>query len=85
MGLVQELAPAHDVLAHAQALAKEIADNAPLSLRAIKAGMRAAEGVPTHQAVQDVHEILGGLLHSDDATEGIAAFVEKRRPQFTAS
>lgn len=85
IGLVDELAPSAEVLAHAQALAHEIAGHGPLALRAIKAAARAAEGLPVDGAIQDVHRTLAGLLESADASEGIAAFVDKRSPQFTAS
>jgi enoyl-CoA hydratase/carnithine racemase len=85
IGLVDELAPAGGALDHAQALAREIAGRAPLAVRAIKAAVREVEGMDTGAAVQAVHARLGRLLESDDATEGVAAFIQKRAPRFAAT
>ncbi len=59
-------------------LAGEIAANAPLAVRAIKRMMRAAETETFEQNVHHVFLQLLPLLRTDDFTEGVTAFMEKR-------
>ena len=79
-GLVNRLTPPGEALDGALALARQIAANGPLAVRATKALV--SRGVDAAAwRLQDV--LLGGLLASADAREGAAAFVEKRPPVWT--
>lgn len=83
MGLVNEVfASPEELHAGAAALARQIADNPPLTVRGIKdvldfgADRSVAEGlayVAAHNAA---------FLPSEDLGEAVAAFVEKREPRF---
>lgn len=83
LGLVNEVA-AHEALD--EAVDRWIADIlacAPLSVRAIKAMVRAGEGLSARQAQMLRLPQLVEALQSEDQNEGVSAFQEKRPPRWT--
>ncbi|MFN3254585.1 MAG: enoyl-CoA hydratase/isomerase family protein [Ilumatobacter sp.] len=82
LGLVNHVVPAEELHDRVRVMAEEIASNAPLAVRAIKRMMRAAETETFEQNVHHVFLQLLPLLRTDDFSEGVAAFMEKREPEF---
>jgi len=82
LGLVNRVVPDADLPAAAQELGREIAANAPLAVRATKRMMRMAETETFDQNVHHVFLQLLPLFRSEDFKEGMAAFLEKRAPEF---
>ncbi len=82
LGLVNHVVPAEDLAKRAAEMAGDIAANAPLAVRAIKRMMRAAETETFEQNVHHVFLQLLPLLRTADFSEGVAAFMEKRDPEF---
>ena len=80
IGLVNEVVPAPDLHAAAQAMAQRIAANAPLSVLAGKRTVALVAEMPLSQAFRAADEIWEPVYQSEDAQEGPAAFREKRRP-----
>ncbi len=82
LGLCNRVVPAEDCVAEAHAMAAQIAANAPLAVQASKRMMRMGleETFPDH--VHHVFLQLLPLMRSKDFKEGIAAFMEKRKPDF---
>ncbi|MGJ0507467.1 MAG: enoyl-CoA hydratase [Methylocystis sp.] len=66
-------------------LAKAIAGNAPLTLRAAKAAIRAAAGLPGAPSMAECEALAAQCFDSADYMEGRAAFLEKRAPKFTGT
>jgi enoyl-CoA hydratase len=79
-GLVNELTESGSALTAAQALAGRVAANAPLALAAVKAVIRAAQGLDDAAAFSRQDELIVGVTGSEDAREGAQAFAEKRPP-----
>jgi enoyl-CoA hydratase/carnithine racemase len=82
IGLVDEIVPATDLIARAEAILKRIAANAPI---AVKFALEAAnKGMETSQSEGLLLEAsyFGLCAATDDKKEGTTAFLEKRIPQF---
>ena len=82
LGLVNQVVSAEEFPKRTEELAGEIAANAPLAVRAIKRMMRAAETETFEQNVHHVFLQLLPLLRTSDFAEGVAAFMDKRDPEF---
>ncbi|RYF59941.1 MAG: enoyl-CoA hydratase/isomerase family protein [Comamonadaceae bacterium] len=80
VGLVNEVLPPAELLPRAWEVARTIADNAPLSIKAYKWMLRvgAEAGVGATSVIAD--EIFRPVYDSEDAKEGPLAFRERRQP-----
>lgn len=83
-GLARTCVPDDELLPTAQALAAEIAANAPLAVQAAKRLMRMGLQEPLQQHMHHAYTQLRTLMATRDTQEGMAAFLEKREPSFTA-
>ena len=84
IGLVNDLAAdAEGVQKAAHALALEIAANSPIAVQGTKAVLAANEGRTVAEGLDYVATWNAGMLASDDLTEAVTAFMEKRAPNFT--
>ncbi|MFN8641100.1 MAG: enoyl-CoA hydratase-related protein [Candidatus Binatia bacterium] len=82
LGLVNEVVPAAEVLTAARRWAAEILECSPSSVRATKQVAMQSQGLPLAEALAKRYPLVGALLRSADMTEGVAAFAEKRKPQW---
>jgi enoyl-CoA hydratase len=82
-GLVARVVPAADLAAEARKTAQAIAGMAPLAAMAVKEMVNAAYETQLEQGIAYERRLFHGLFGTADQKEGMAAFIEKRTPQFT--
>jgi len=83
IGLVNDV---HDpVLDRAREVGKQLALKSPAALRAMKELANQALGGEYEQNLEAEAEMFGELFSSEEAKEGLAAFVEKREPRFVGN
>lgn len=81
-GLVSDITPALLTDEYALTLATTMANHAPLALRAAKQALRQAQEVSLQAGLQQERQLFTLLSATDDRREGIAAFLQKRTPEF---
>jgi methylglutaconyl-CoA hydratase len=82
LGILSEVVPAEDLAAAAAKLADEIAAAGPLALAAAKRAIDGGDGLPLAEGLALEAACYEEVLASDDRNEGLAAFAEKRPPDF---
>lgn len=82
IGLVQAVYPKGELMTEAMKLAAELAGRSPLAMRYCKAAVQAAADtdIATGQAIE--RDLFALSFASEDQTEGMDAFLEKRTPEF---
>jgi enoyl-CoA hydratase len=82
MGLVNRVLPAAELEPFTRDYALQMAESAPLSLKAHKLAIQQAMFDEAQADGREAEEAIRQCLNSADYQEGVAAFLEKRRPQF---
>jgi enoyl-CoA hydratase/carnithine racemase len=82
-GFVNAVTDPGGALDGALALAREICDNAPLSVQACLRALNDVSGSDDEIGWRATDEALATASRSADAREGVAAFLEKRQPVWT--
>lgn len=78
IGLVDEVVPAKELMVRAEALAQEIAANAPIALRQTLAAVDAGLDLTLEDGLAVEAELFGACCSTKDKAEGAAAFLAKR-------
>ncbi len=82
MGLVSEVVPDAEVELRALALAGQIAELPPLAIRLAKESVLNGMEAPLGSGLAYETKLVQILFSSQDQKEGMAAFIEKRKPKF---
>jgi enoyl-CoA hydratase len=81
-GLVSRVVPAKDLLREAHDAAMRIAEKSPLAVRAIKEAVNRSYETTLREGLLFERRLFHALFATEDQAEGMAAFTEKRNPQF---
>ena len=82
IGLVNRVVPQGEALNVAREVAAEIARNGPLAVRYAKAAVNRSADVDLVSGLEYEADQFALLFATEDAREGMGAFVEKRKPEF---
>lgn len=82
LGVVNRLAPEGELDSTAAELARSIAANGPVAVRAAKHAIDAGCELPQEEGMAVESECYGRTLPTTDRLEALAAFAEKRKPVF---
>ena len=82
MGLVNRIFDPFELESSTLELAHQIANNAPLTVRSVKLLARELEREPAQRDMDAMDASLRACFESQDFSEGVAAFMEKRTPNF---
>jgi enoyl-CoA hydratase len=82
-GLVEKVVPPEGLLEAALAIARTIAARSPVSIGVLRELARTTRDLPLEEGLRREADGFRRCLASEDGAEGVAAFLEKREPQFT--
>ncbi len=82
VGLVNKVVARDELLAFALSYAERLAQKSPLVLKILKRALLHGADMPLAAALPHEQAMIGLVLDTDDAHEGTAAFLEKRKAEF---
>ncbi len=82
IGLVNHVFPADQLEAETMKLAEKIAEKAPIALQLSKEAVKFASRSNLDEGLRREVDLFAICFSTDDKREGVAAFLEKRKPQF---
>jgi enoyl-CoA hydratase/carnithine racemase len=85
MGLINRAVPAAELEGHVQSMADTIANNAPLTINAVKYIVGETVKDESGRNLDRAAELVERCFTSNDYIEGRRAFMEKRKPAFTGT
>jgi enoyl-CoA hydratase len=83
-GLVARVVPAADLISEALKAARTISALSPISVMMAKELVGAAFETPLAQGIMLERRLFHSLFATEDQKEGMAAFIDKRKPAFKA-
>ena len=82
MGLINKVVPADDLEMEARRWAAVLAAKSPVALQIAKSAFYAAADLNYDKAFEYMNEAFARLCSTEDAKEGVSAFLEKRKPEW---
>jgi enoyl-CoA hydratase len=81
-GLVSRVVPAKSLIEEAMKAAQKIAEKSALTVMAVKEAVNRAQETSLREGLLFERRLFHALFATEDQKEGMAAFLEKRQPQF---
>jgi enoyl-CoA hydratase/carnithine racemase len=81
-GLVEKVVPQEQLMAECRAIADRIISRGPVAVRLAKESINAALETPLKEGLDFESERFARLMDTEDKNEGVAAFLEKRKPEW---
>ncbi|MGL5008968.1 MAG: enoyl-CoA hydratase [Paracoccaceae bacterium] len=81
-GLVSRVVPAKNLIEEAMKAAMKIAEKSALTVMAVKEAVNRAQETSLREGMLFERRLFHALFSTEDQKEGMAAFLEKRTPQF---
>jgi enoyl-CoA hydratase len=85
LGLVNRIVTGSELLKEAIALAEELAQKPPLTLAAALWAIHRGMDTSIDDGLAIEEAAFARIVPTNDANEGVAAFVEKRRPEYSGT
>jgi enoyl-CoA hydratase len=82
-GLIERVVPKEELVDTALGLAKTIAERSPVAIGVLRELARTTRDLPLEEGLRREADGFRRCLASEDGAEGVAAFLEKREPQFS--
>ena len=82
IGLLDEVVPASELRERTLEIARTMADKSPATLAIAKRAVRAALEMPLSAGLQHERDLFALAFSTEDKAEGVAAFLEKRTPEW---
>lgn len=82
IGLINEVVPRGKLDEKAMELAEKLASKAPVALQTGKRAFYTMWDMEYDKAIKYLGDTMASLATTEDATEGITAFLDKRKPQY---
>ena len=82
-GLVNHIYPSADLRSKTMALAAKIAEKAPIALQLAKEAVKFASRSNLDEGLRREVDLFAICFSTEDKREGVTAFLEKRKPEFT--
>jgi len=80
LGLVNKVVPLEDLEAETMKLAEKVASKSPAALKIGKEGLNRLYDKKYHDSLNAMDDLFAALCATEDAEEGVQAFLEKRKP-----
>ncbi|MEM7438723.1 MAG: enoyl-CoA hydratase [Pseudomonadota bacterium] len=81
-GLVSRVIPATELVAEAQKVAAKIAEKSPITTMAVKEAVNRSYETTLREGILFERRLFHSLFATEDQSEGMSAFSEKRKPEF---
>ena len=82
IGLVNSVVPQEELMDKVMEMAKQIAQNSPMAVKYAKSAINRGYETDIETAMYIEKDIFGLCFASEEQTEGMTAFIEKRKPKF---